>query len=100
MSDREPEVVRRLSSYDVTRLDTAITVIQTRDPALARILKAERDVLRDHRNQLDAFATRMKFGSAAPWHPEGVMDWLIAQGWAPPKGLLMAEGEQEGQVDR
>lgn len=100
MRDREPEVVRRVSSYDVSRLDTTIAVIQTRDAALTRTVQAERDELRDHRNQMDAFAARMKFGSATPWHPEGVMDWLITQGWTPPEGLLMADGEQEGQVER
>lgn len=100
VAEREPEVVRRVSSYDVSRLDTTIAVIQTRDAALTRTVKAERDVLRGHRNRMDAFAARMKFGSAVPWHPEGVMDWLIAQGWVPPKGLLMAEGDQEGQVER
>jgi hypothetical protein len=45
---------------------------------------------------MDAFAERMKFGSAVPWHPEAVMDWLIARGWTPPQDLLMADGEQEG----
>lgn len=100
MSAQAPEVVRRVSSYDVSRLDTTIAVIQTRDAALTRTVQAERDELRDHRNQMDAFAARMKFGSAMPWHPEGVMDWLIAQGWTPPEGLLTAPDEQEGQGER
>jgi len=93
MSSRvAPEVVRKVSDHEVNRLSTAIAVIQTRDSELTKAVAAERDVLRAHRDQVVAFAERMKFGSATPWHAEMVMDWLIVQGWSPPVGLLVSEG--------
>lgn len=99
MAERAPEVVRQVSNHDVARLDTTITVIQTRDAVLTRAVKAERDVLKRHRNQMDAFAARMKFGSSVPWHPEGVMDWLIAQGWTPPDDLLLSEDDPASPLE-
>lgn len=94
MTDRmiSPERVKRVDPYEVSKLNTAIGVIEFRDRALADELVEERKVLSAHRGHMDAFADRMKFGSAVSWHSEAVMDWLIEQGWTPPAGLLMQEG--------
>ncbi|MGQ7313406.1 hypothetical protein ACUOFU_16995 [Microbacterium arabinogalactanolyticum] len=96
MSNRiAPEVVRQVSDHDVRQLTAAVSVIETRDEALAGELKSELDVLHVHRDMVLAFADRMRFGSSLSWHAEGVMDWLIAQGWTPPAGLLLDADTKE-----
>lgn len=91
-----PAVVKHIATSHLSRLATAAEVVKDRHPELAETLRAERHTLLIHMKQTQAFADRMKFASSMPWHPEGVMDWLIAQGWTPPSDLLLEPNQSDG----
>lgn len=97
MSDHiAPERIERIDRWAVQRLTTAADVVRIRDERLADEITRERDALDEHLIAVTRFGDRLRFGSSVPHHAEGVMDWLIAQGWTPPENtLILKEGEND-----